>query len=582
LNALDKLSRLTPDLASTLARFPVPALASLLLCIYANLDAEKLVADGWSTGEPVYAAGAAAFLAAGAGDYFATGRGWTRGSPITLSLIAAVIAGAVTYFGQFTHPQPLFLFAGIVLLLMMAGFLHKGASQGALWFFNLRLGLTALLAAIVGLVFVAGLAAIVESLNFLFEFNLPSELYNHIWATGLALVGPIYGLSLAPRGLTEEIDLVNENATLIERGVSVLVNYVLVPIAVIYAAILHAYAVKIALAGTLPKGQIGAMVTIFALGGTAAWIIAWPWRDKGTRLLRWFMRGWFWFTIVPTILLILATWQRLADYGVTPDRYGLAVIAIWLIIIAAYLAFRRNRADMRLILGSLAILLLIGSAGPWGANGLSISSQFARLTNLLAAGGFLTNTGKIADPMPKWTEDSRSESYSMLQVLREADGLDRLKPWFEGRKDDPFATGAKDWNLYSKIASALDLADWPQKLDFVSFTANVPVDRGIAASGRLIGPIRVVERFGPPQPQDDMTAVANDQTLTVKVGDRSWSYPVRDIMDKAKAVSANQQKVAPFIIDAAADMSLIFVSVSGEAGDKPKLRTAEIWLILRQ
>src|SRR5262249_49222310 len=158
------------------------------------------------------------------------------------------------------------------------------------------------------------------------------------------------------------------------------------------------------------------MVTIFALGGTAAWIIAWPWRDKGTRLLRWFMRGWFWFTIVPTILLILATWRRLADYGVTPDRYGLAVIAIWLIVIAAYLAFRRNRADMRLILGSLAILLLIGSVGPWGANGLSISSQFARFKSLLTTGGFLTNADKIADPMPKWTVDSRSEAYSILQV----------------------------------------------------------------------------------------------------------------------------------------------------------------------
>jgi hypothetical protein len=296
LNALDRLSRLTPDLASTLRRFPVPAAVSFLVCIYANLDAENLVHDGWSPSRPLYAAGAAAFLAAGAADYFAAGLGWTRARATPLSLIAAILCAALVYGVATTHAMPLYFIAGLVLLLMIAGFLHRDASQASLWFFNLRLGLAALLAVIVGLVFGAGLSAIVESLRFLFELDLPSELHEHIWATALSLVGPIYGLSLSPRSLGEEVDLTGDGATLIERGVSILVNYVLVPIIIVYAVILHAYAVKIAIDGVLPKGQIGSMVTVYALGGTAAWIIAWPWRGKGTRLLRWFMQGWFWLT----------------------------------------------------------------------------------------------------------------------------------------------------------------------------------------------------------------------------------------------------------------------------------------------
>ena len=67
---------------------------------------------------------------------------------------------------------------------------------------------------------------------------------------------------------------------MLERGVSVLVNYVLVPVIFIYAVILHAYAVKIALEQSLPEGQIATIVTIFALGGTGAWLIAWPWREE--------------------------------------------------------------------------------------------------------------------------------------------------------------------------------------------------------------------------------------------------------------------------------------------------------------
>ncbi len=53
-----------------------------------------------------------------------------------------------------------------------------------------------------------------------------------------------------------------------------------------YALILHAYAVKIIVSGSLPKGQVATMVSIFAVAGTGAWLIAWPWRETGTRLLR--------------------------------------------------------------------------------------------------------------------------------------------------------------------------------------------------------------------------------------------------------------------------------------------------------
>ena len=265
------------------------------------------------------------------------------------------------------------------------------------------------MAVIVGLIFGGGLSAIIESLNFLFNADLPSRLHEHVWVTAAALIAPIYGLSLVPTRLDEELTLTGERDTLLERGVSVLVNYVLVPIVVVYTVILHAYAVKILLDGALPEGQIGLMVTIFALGGTATWLIAWPWRETGTWVLRFFMRFWFWFTIVPVILLAIAIWERVSTYGVTPDRYGIVIVAVWLAIVTLYLAIRRNRADMRVLLGSIALLLLIGSTGPWGANSVSISSQFARLVGFHESEKLLTPDGKIVDPVPKLSDQGRNE-----------------------------------------------------------------------------------------------------------------------------------------------------------------------------
>jgi hypothetical protein len=236
---------------------------------------------------------------------------------------------------------------------MISPYLRAGAAQGALWLFNLRLWLAALLATLVGVAFGAGLSAIVEALDFLFDVELPNDAHAHIWITAASLVGPLFGLSLMPRNLDEAVDL-GQSGSPIERGVSVLVNYVLVPVILVYTAILHAYGVKIAAQWQLPDGQLGLMVTIFALGGTGAWLIAWPWREHGTRLLRWFIGGWFWLAIVPAILLTIAVWRRVSDYGVTPDRYGIALVAVWIAALAAYLAFRRNAADMRAILGGFA------------------------------------------------------------------------------------------------------------------------------------------------------------------------------------------------------------------------------------
>ncbi|HTN96094.1 MAG TPA: hypothetical protein VL101_03880, partial [Nordella sp.] len=149
----DRLHRLVPDLSASLARFPVPALISVLLFVYGNLDAAGIVSSGLGANDQVYLGGAAAFMAAGAAHYFAQSRGLSRFTELLLALAAALIAGALAYWDVYLRSSHLFLFAGLLPLLMIAGFLRPGARQGALWLFNLRLGLAVLLAVIVGLIF---------------------------------------------------------------------------------------------------------------------------------------------------------------------------------------------------------------------------------------------------------------------------------------------------------------------------------------------------------------------------------------------------------------------------------------------
>ena len=398
MSATSRISRLVPDLSATIARFPGCILAALVLCVATNLETADVVTYEFRELERIHLAGVAAFLAGGAAHLFALGRKWNAGSTAIVGLGVAALAAILSYFYVQTGSHPEFYLPGFALALTFAAYLRPGASQSALWLFNTRLGLAVIMATVITLIFCLGLSAILASLDYLFDVKIDDSLYEHIWITGATLIGPVYGLSLMPDNLDEEL-VISDEATLLERGISVLINYILVPLAMIYVVILHLYAVKIAWTWALPKGQIGTMVLLFGLGGTATYLIGRPWAERGTRLLRWFQATWFWFTIIPVILLSIAVWQRLSDYGVTPERYGLVLIALWLLAMAIYLALRRHLADSRVILATLAGLLLIGSFGPWSARDISVASQMSRLVGIMESHGYLRD-GRLVETIP--------------------------------------------------------------------------------------------------------------------------------------------------------------------------------------
>ncbi len=191
-----RLEKLVPDITAVLARFPIPAALSVLLCAYVNFVS---IGSSWNDDGEVIAGAAAAFIAAGAAHLFSEGRGLSRVTSILIASAVAVLAGALGYFTEVFESNLLFLFAGLIPVLMISPYLKDNAKQGALWLFNLHFGLAILLSGVVAVLFAAGLSAIVESLNFLFNANLHGNFHEHIWSTAASLVGPIYGLSLMPK-----------------------------------------------------------------------------------------------------------------------------------------------------------------------------------------------------------------------------------------------------------------------------------------------------------------------------------------------------------------------------------------------
>lgn len=539
-------ARLIPDLTKIFLRFPASVAASLVLCIVNNAE----IADGHTFGSQelwrINYALIAIFLAGGAGHMFAESRGWPQIKSAAIGLVIGAAAGALTYFQAITETHHLFVLGGLVLALMISAHLRSGASQNAVWLFNARLGLAAVLSVVIGVIFAGGLSAIVASLNYLFNADLDDTAYEHIWTTGVTLVGPIYGLTLVPGNLDEEFVPADEN-NLLERGVAAIINYVLVPLAVIYAVILHIYAAKIVVTWELPKGQIGTMVMLFGFGIAATYLVARPWAERGTRLLKWFLAYWFWLTIAPAVLLAIAVWTRISDYGVTPERYGLVIVFVWLVAVAGYLAFRRSAADSRVVIAVLSLLLLLASFGPWSARSISLSSQLARLTAILETHG-LVEDGKLLVGDPQDTDIDVSiaaSARSIVDYLRKEGELERLEPLFAERENSPFDAEHNPWKLVQEINKTLNIHHVARHLEGrtrVDYAASGPHLTHAGADMLLSGPHTPYSkrpRVDATTPDNAIVTFMDEQKLVIEQAGRSWQVSTIDLL---KAAQKHQSK----------------------------------------
>jgi hypothetical protein len=200
--------------------------------------------------------------------------------------------------------------------------------------------------------------------------------------------------------------------------------------------------------------------------------------------VRWLVAGWFWLMIVPTLLLVLAVWKRIDQYGVTPERYCLCLFALWLVTMAGYLGVRSRRIDLRAIPASLGAALLLSSFGPWGAVAVSMRSQLRQLyANLQEHHLIADDQLKLAPPHLATFNGVSAADPQLRSILKELDDLDalrRIAPLFAAIDDSPF----KRASTADDLRNAFALGYQPPPPPTV-----VPLDLDIGRYGRMTGPL---------------------------------------------------------------------------------------------
>ena len=365
-----------PDLSVVIARFPV---ASACMAIFTAI---WVFTDRWSQHESLGRMLVGLVIAAYLSVIITLEReGQKLSKLIFMQIILAAIIAVLFWFSKELRLNLAMSVGAVLLLLGNAVLWKKPRDDLHVWDFTHKIWTGAGFAFLGSIIFFLGVMAIQEALKSLFGLNIRDLTEHLLLPIGLGLLAPLYWLSTVPR-VDEPYDELIDNPGFVSKAVAFLGTWLLSPLTLIYAVILLAYAVKILISGSLPKGEIAQLTTPFLLIGTLTWLVLEPPFIKEKALAKLFRKVWFPISIPAAIMLAIAVFVRVGEYGFTPERVLLMLIVSWSLGLGFWFAFGpKDKRDIRIIPGFGATLLLIGTLG---SGWLSIASQYSRLDSSLS------------------------------------------------------------------------------------------------------------------------------------------------------------------------------------------------------
>jgi hypothetical protein len=348
----------------------------------------------------------------------------------------------------FIHYQKVGLwFLVLHLCISFTPFFWKNDLQ-SFWRYNYFLFTRFFISFFYALILFVGSATAILAIDRLFVLQVENELYQE-WAV---VVFGVFSLAFFLAELPENLSVWENPPPL---SLKHFVEYILIPVMVVYWVILCVYAFKIILYWDLPEGLVSDLVITFSALGIFILLLLYPFKEEDVWINKAY--SWFFVLLLPLLLLLfVAIIRRIQDYGVTESRYWLVVVALWLLGISFYFLLSKQK-NIRYIPMSLACVLWLSSVGFWGAFKVAEQSQLKRFHNLLTKNKFLKK-GKISIPdalHKHLSPQDITELIAITDFLGSRGRLVKLQPYFQENLDsllkDMVTREAKQEQLLSLI-----------------------------------------------------------------------------------------------------------------------------------
>ncbi|SHE55124.1 protein of unknown function [Fodinibius roseus] len=354
----------------------------------------------------------------------------------TTVMIASTAGAAVLLIYYFLLPaaldgapsEPLLryilYFIALHLVVAIAPFWGKGNMNG-FWQYNKTLFLRILTAVLFSGVLFVGLAVALGSIDVLFGVDIEGDLYLQLFV----LIGGIFNTWFFLAGIPSSLQQLDAMHAY-PKGLKVFTQHILLPLVIVYLVILYLYTGKIILQWSWPEGWVAYLVLSFSVAGILALLLLHPIREQvENRWIKRFSRSYFRALIPLVILLLLAIWVRINEYGITVNRYFVLVLGLWLAGVVGYFILSKTE-NIKVVPASLAVVAFLISFGPWGAFSVAERSQVNRLQHFAREHNLLKE-GTIHQTSEAVPFEDRREISSILHYLNSTHGLERIQPWFE-------------------------------------------------------------------------------------------------------------------------------------------------------
>jgi len=467
---LPSVEKIVNEVIVVLKRFPLPILAAILATFSMIMAAELEFKSSNETVQILLKL--AQTFALGIGLYAAIRLyGEKHTNDETMRWVLPVVGTVFLALYFFMLPAEMglkdvyrMLVVAMVLHLAVSFSLHFGSSNHlGFWNFNKTLFLRIILSGIYSMFIYGGIVIAMVAVTELFDFSINEKRYFELFLIVVGVFNTIHFLAGMPQDW-DEIDSEDDYP----MGLKIFTQFVLLPLVSIYLLILYGYLIKILINWEIPQGILPYLVLIFSGLGIFALLLIYPlseqekyaWIKKFSYI--------FYLSLFPLIILLfVAVFMRIGDYGVTENRYFIVILALWLAGISIYLLINKIR-NIKMIPISLAIIGIISVYGPVSSFSVSERSQFNRLKELVEENNILKG-GIVIDSTQTIDFDVRTQITNITTYLVETHGYKTLQPLFKQNLDSVFDS----ISCYNTTQNILNLMHVPHTTQYSDRTSYV-------------------------------------------------------------------------------------------------------------
>lgn len=349
---------------------------------------------------------------------------------------------------QFTEVYAFLLIPTFILSHLLVSFVAFIGRNRELnfWQYNKNLFINIFLTAVFTGVLTGGIMLAILAVDQLFDFNFNGRYYSYTFSF-LSIFGSCFIFLLFNEKGLSYLEKNGDYPVILKF----FTQYVLVPLLLIYSVILYFYSAKILINWELPRGWVSYLILAYSVVGILAILLVHPLKQDSTKSWVKIFSKIFYYTLAPLIILIfVAIFTRILEYGYTEPRYFVLIIALWLTTVVLYFIFIPKQT-IKFVPISLFVFGLFSLMFPY-LNTFSVAkrSQKSELLKTLSQKNILEN-GKINFKKKISGEyaDEISDKFNFLAKRNETDFLLRILPSEPRKKFEKHLADDNFWGFSS-------------------------------------------------------------------------------------------------------------------------------------